>query len=99
LEAPDAIDHLADESLVSAFRKHVFGDPQAQVLRRRSRSFGGEPFDLSHRRRLFAAMWPADFGTHREWASIYYCASRRESTQARVRSRAADRFCASDFHV
>jgi hypothetical protein len=42
-------------------------------------------------------MWPADFGTHREWDSIYYSAYRRENAQARVRSRAADRVLCQRF--
>ena len=90
IEAPDAIDRLVGNTVVEAFDRFVFNDPQRIQLQARAAAKGGEALAVGFECRLLSAVWPIDFGTAPVWASPIGIARGCHSEEAETLCRAAD---------
>jgi hypothetical protein len=62
VEAPDGIDFLSGLTLIEAFDRYIFNDPQRLALASCAAEGGGKPLARSFEARLYGALWPVDFG-------------------------------------
>jgi hypothetical protein len=58
IEAPDGVDFLSGLTLIEAFDRYLFNDPQRVALGARAAEGGGKPLARSFEERLFRAFWP-----------------------------------------
>ena len=91
LEAPDAMDRLAGNTLTEAFDRYVFNDPQHAQLQGRATAAGGEALVVSFEQRLLKAIWPVDFGTAPVWKTDIGITYHNLSASTEALCRAADR--------
>jgi hypothetical protein len=70
VDAPNAIEQLTNQTLVHAFERFVFGDPQFVLSCQRAQAIGGRPLGLGFDRRLFEAIWPVDCGKNDHWEKL-----------------------------
>ena len=97
LEAPDAIDRLAGNTLIEAFDRYVFSDPQHVQLQARATAAGGEALAVSFEQRLLKAIWPVDFGTASVWKTDIGITYHNLSASTEALCRAADRVLIKRF--
>ena len=62
LDAPDALDHLSEKTLVEAMRLFVLEDPQLVAVRKRSAVRGGSPAPFGWPLTGHGAVWPVQCG-------------------------------------
>lgn len=86
IEAPNAVDCLADMPIAAALREFVFGDPQVAALCKRAKADQGEPLEIGFERRLFEAVWPIDCGKAACWEQQLSAieASRKTNASAHI---------------
>lgn len=70
VEAPDAIEDLADLPLADVLQRFVFSDPQVTGWCKRAKATGGQPLQAGHQRMAWQAIWPVDWGTGDGWRGL-----------------------------
>jgi hypothetical protein len=91
LEAPDAIGRLAGSTLIEAFDRYVFNDPQHVQLQARATAASGEALAVSFEQRLLKAIWPINFGTASVWTTDIGIPYHHLGESTEALCRAADR--------
>lgn len=91
IEAPDAIDRLAGNTVIEAFEQFVFNDPQRIQVQARATAKGGDALAVSFEPLLLKAFWPSDFGTAHVWTTRIGIPHHHQSGPTLSLCQAADR--------
>jgi hypothetical protein len=97
LEAPKAVEHLDGMTIVEAFQRHVFSDPQVAALRKHAAAHGGQAAEIGFERRLYRALWPVAHSRKSVTIHSYVRPPGIEGPKAYVRTRAANLILAERF--